>query len=402
MIPACSCSKESTKPLLDVGMQPVSNRYVCKPDEEEQLFAFALAQCQKSGLIKLVTPFPNHELIPRFDWITYREPEGHLNFLVDMLCDAERISGSSKIGGVSFKDDTTLHRFKNRRFDIWRIDPNEDLNIQFKGSGIESIQSALTNDAVRKIAHKYGKVDILLARHILEHVYNLDEFISSLKTLVTENGYIVFEVPDCSRSLEQNDYTMIWEEHLYYFTPETFKFVLVACGLQIIRFENIPYPFENSLIAITQPVKNVNPEIPDTILKNELLRGERFAQKFDEYRTKFRAFFSHHRKNKGKIAFFGAGHLACTFIWLFQLQEFIDCIIDDDPHKQGLFMPGSKLPIVSSSILMDDNYSLCILSLNPLNEDKIIANYRKFIDSGGKFYSIFPSSQRSLHKLVLL
>ena len=390
------------KPLINAGLQPISNRFLCTPKDCENLYPLTLGQCQKSGLIKLLTPFPNHELIPRFDWITYQEPEDHLDFLVDILCDLDFISECPKIGGVSFKDDTTLHRFAHRHFNTWRIDPVHDLKISHKGAGIESIQSALTNNAAIEIAQKYGKADIVIARHILEHVYNLDEFISSLKILVAEKGYIVFEIPDCSRSLDQNDYTMIWEEHLYYFTPETIKFVLTTCGLQVVRFENIPYPFENSLIAITRPVKYLNPEISVGSLKNELFRGEKFAEKFDEYRTKFRAFFTEHQKNDGKIAFFGAGHLACTFVWLFQLQDYIDCIIDDDSHKQGLFMPGSKLPIVSSSILMDHNYSLCILSLNPLNEDRVIANYRTFIENGGKFYSIFPSSQRSLHKQVLL
>jgi hypothetical protein len=318
-----------------------------------------------------------------------------------VLSGLENISESSKIGGVSFKDDSTLHRFSQRHFDIWRIHPIRDLHIQYRGAGIESIQSALTNDSATKIVQKYGKADIVIARHILEHVYNLDEFISSLKALVAEKGYIILEIPDCSRSLEHNDYTMIWEEHLYYFTPETFKFVLAAYGLQIIRFENIQYPFENSLIAIARPVNNLNPKMSFPILKKELLRGDMFARQFEDYRTKFHTFFSHHRKNNGKITFFGAGHLACTFIWLFQLQNYVDCIIDDDPYKQGLFMPGSKLPIVPSSVLMNDNYSLCILSFNPLVEDKIITKFQKFIDKGGSFYSIFPSSQRSLHKVVL-
>ncbi|MCK9630290.1 MAG: class I SAM-dependent methyltransferase [Methanoregula sp.] len=388
------------KPLLDVGMQPISNRYLCNSTDFEKLYHLVLGQCQKSGLIKLMTPFPNEELKPRYDWITYREPEGHLDYLVNFVCDLEGVSENSKIGGLSFKDDTTLHRFRSRRFETWRLDPNQDLNIHYNGAGIESIQSALTTDTAKKITQKYGKAEILIARHILEHVYNLDEFINSLKTLVAKNAFIIFEVPDCTRSLEQNDYTTIWEEHLYYFTPETFKFLLAACGLQIIRFENIQYPFENSLIAITRPINNFNPVMPAPILKTELLRGEMFAQKFGEYRKNFYSFFAHHRRNNGKIAFFGAGHLACTFVWLFQLQDFIDCIIDDDPNKQGLFMPGSKLPIVSSSALMNGNYSLCILSLNPLNEDKVIANFRKFIENGGKFYSIFPSSQRSLHKQV--
>jgi hypothetical protein len=401
MMPADLCTNETMKPLLDAGLQPVSNRYLRSPGEKEDFFPLVLGQCQKSGVIKLSLPFPNAELVPRYDWITYREPEGHLDEMVDNLCKLEGISPDSVIGGVSFKDNSTLDRFHLRGFRTWPVDPVNDLYITKKGAGAECIQAAFTRETSRRIVVKKGKADVLIVRHILEHVYNLQEFLASLKELVAENGYLVFEVPDCVRSLEQCDYSTIWEEHIYYFTPVSLKYVLAACGLELVRFDIVQYPFENSLIAVTRVADLPAPDLPADLLRSELERGALFARNFEDTKRKFRLFFSDQIKNGQTIAFFGAGHLACTFIWLFQLQEFIGGVIDDDPHKQGLFMPGSKLPIVSSSVLSEGKYSLCILSLNPLNEENVIGKFGQYGANGGKFYSIFPSSHRSLHRLVL-
>ena len=73
----------------------------------------------------------------------------------------------------------------------------------------------------------------------------------------------------------------------------------------------------------------------------------------------------------------------------------IDCVIDDNKNKNGLFMPKSTLPIVGSDVLFDKNYKLCLLSLNPINEDKIVNKLRGEIGFSGKIFSIFPHSKYS-------
>ena len=45
----------------------------------------------------------------------------------------------------------------------------------------------------------------------------------TIKQLLKPGGYIVFEVPDCSLQLRTCDYTMLWEEHMIYFVPDTLK-----------------------------------------------------------------------------------------------------------------------------------------------------------------------------------
>ena len=42
----------------------------------------------------------------------------------------------------------------------------------------------------------------------------------------------------------------------------------------------------------------------------------------------------------------GAGHLSGAFINLYGLAEQIEFVADDNPNKQGLLMPGSRLPIL--------------------------------------------------------
>ena len=402
MNPEKFCSEDTIEPLLDAGLHPISNRYLHGRLDEEVMYPLIIGQDKKSGVISLITPFPAQELVPRFDWISYSEPEPHLDHTVDFLCRLEGVNEKSVVGGITFKDDSTLSRFARRGFKTWLLDIHDDLNIVEKGAGAESIQAALNTQKTHKINKKNGHADILVVRHILEHVYDLVEFTSALKLLVSKNGYIVFEVPDCTRSLELFDYTMLWEEHLYYLTPFTLKIMLNICGFELIHFENYDYPFENSMVAITRISNKQTVKIADGKLRMELVRGNQYGKKVEEYRIKFRKLFTEYRQENGKIALLGAGHLASTFIWLFQLQEYIECVVDDNPHKQGLFMPGSRVPILSSQTLLEQNISLCLLALNPMHEENVISNNQEFVKTGGKFLSIFPVSPRAIQHSGLL
>ena len=76
---------------------------------------------------------------------------------------------------------------------------------------------------------------------------------------------------------------------------------------------------------------------------------------------------------------FGAGHLACMFINVMGLNDEIAFVVDDHPAKRGLRMPGSSLPILPSSALIDDGVSVCLTSLSPESEEKVIRNQASFL-----------------------
>jgi hypothetical protein len=407
------CRSADLARLLDVGSQPISNRFLRTPTEAEERFPIALQQCNACGLVQIENPVPASALVPSYDWITYKEPEGHLDALVDILVTLPGIGPGSVAGGLSFKDDSTLARLDRKGLETWRLDLHDDLGVTDarSGRGVETVQDRLTPAVADEIVRHRAPADVLVVRHILEHASLPLTFLDALSRLVAPGGHIVVEVPDCSRAMDAGDYTTIWEEHTLYFTPDTFGNAFERAGLHAARLEQYPYPFENSLVAIVssnggggavRPASTSgrprisDPRSPATAVERERHRGRAFADRFEERRDTLRRFLAEYRRASGPIALFGAGHLACTFVSLFGLEESIEFIVDDNPHKRGLYMPGSRLPIVESSALLEHDVRLCLLSLNPIDEEKVIKNNAPFVARGGVFASIFPSSERAL------
>jgi SAM-dependent methyltransferase len=357
-----------------------------------------MAQCEECGLIQLVDGVPAEELMPPFDWISYNEPEGHLDDLVDIIVDLPGFKEGATVCGISFKDVSTLKRLEDRgASNSWLIEPESDLNIEDPRAGIETIQGKLTPDNAALIVAKHGQADIVIVRHVLEHAHDTARFMQAIKLLVAPNGHIVFEVPDCSRALETLDYSCPWEEHVLYFTQLTFEKCLLSGGFSPIRYECYPYPFENSLVGIVTTSESVyTPELNNTLSAKDRLNWQQYSGSLETRRTSLRKKLINVQTTQGKIALFGAGHLAAFYINILGLADLVEFVVDDNPNKKGLFMPGSRLPILGSGALVEKDIKLCLLSLSPESEEKVIQNNQGFIDQGGQFFSIFPSSERAL------
>lgn len=398
------CGTKSVIKLLDFGKQPICNRFLASPADEEYLHPIVIRQCNACGLIQINNPVPSAELLPHYDWISYTEPEVHLDQLVEIISNLPGLTKESIICGISFKDDSTLARLKKQGFkNTWRINPESDLGICDYRAGVETIQDYLTPGAADMIVDKYGKSDVVIVRHILEHTHDTSRFTRAIKQLVNPKGYIVLEVPDCTRAFENYDYTALWEEHLLYFTPQTFRRYFAFGGFSLLRLECYPYPFENSLVAIAQLQENITPSFPsEGILEIEKHRAQAYFQGLPKVRTRLKRLLWEYQQNQGKIALFGAGHLACAFINLLCLKDNIEFVVDDNSNKQGLFMPGSRLPIRPSGALVKDNIKLCLLSLSLQSEDKVIQNNGSFREHRGTFLSIFPASKYALYKFEQL
>ena len=113
------CGHDGLDLLLDVGAHPISNRFLRSAADESPSFPLSLSQCARCGLVQSPTPVDARELVPTYDWITYSEPEGHLDDMVEALSNLPGLRAGGTIAGVSFKDDSTLARFGHLVFASW-------------------------------------------------------------------------------------------------------------------------------------------------------------------------------------------------------------------------------------------------------------------------------------------
>jgi len=391
------CRAPLASSRLDLGHQPLCNRFLGDPGEEEYRHPLSAAICPACALLQLVAPPPAREITPRFSWIRYNEPEGHLDHLTRTLLALAPRKERLVVAGVSYKDDSTLERFQKAGADaVWRITP-EELGLDGAGAEIETVQDRLTPLRGAAIAGAHPAADILLVRHILEHSHDPAGFLGAVRTLVEPDGLVAFEVPDSTDFLTLLDYSPLWEEHVLYFTPATLKQCLALHGFELVHLENYPYALENSLVAVARPRE---PRSASAVTAQErdreVARAQQYFGSFAGERDHYRRALAEYRRGGGEIALLGAGHHACMFLNLMDLAQHVSCVLDDDRNRQGLFMPGSRLPIRPGTLLAEGAIGLCLLSLNPANEEKVIARQHDFADAGGVFKSIYPSSRHAI------
>ncbi len=394
-----ACGVGDVRPLLDFGPQPPSNRFVTAQDGHDDRHPLVLGQCQRCGLLQLVNPMPPAMVRPRYGWLTYNEPEGHLDTLVAQLRGFLPDGDRASLLGVTYKDDTTLTRFRAAGYDrVRRLDPAA-AGVQTPHAGIETLQAALTARLGAELARREGPADLVVARHVLEHAHRPHQLMECLVELTTPGGLLAVEVPDAAKFVRTADYCYLWEEHIAYFSEQTLRAFFGYHGAEVVGVWRYPYPAEDSLVAVVRrPVAGRRSDAAGSYpwLETELQSGRHFAERFEETRRAYGSHLSHLHAQGKRIAVFGAGHLAVKFINLLDLSAGIVYVIDDNPHKTGLVMPGSRLPIVGSAVLYDDKIDLCLLSLSPENEARVITRHQAYLDGGGVFRSVFALSPLAL------
>ena len=370
---------EEAELILDLGLHPVAHKFLTEENTTEDCYPIQLGIGKSSGLVGLISPPKWDVLTPVFDWVTCNEPEAHLDDLVEKLCVNLPLDAS--ILGLSGKDSSTLSRFQQSGFINTKSFAHPLMNDYIR-PGVEVVQAAFSCEDPLSDA----KYDVIIGRHILEHTADTGPFLENLMSLLSEDGVAVLEVPDNEKAFRESQHTIIWEEHTLYFTQSTLIHLLEQYGLTVLHFYRYPMALEDVMVVVVN--KQNSPKLPHADLIDRKLVAL-FSEQFSDRQVFIKEKLTEYRNISGKVALLGAGHLGAAFVNYYQLQDLVDVIIDDDLNKQGLLMPGCKLPIQGSSVLNDNHYSLCLLTCNPWNNKKVANKHKEFLESGGRFLSIF-------------
>lgn len=401
---ACiGCGEGRVTPLLDLGLQPPSNRYRRADAVDDAAHPLKLGQCHTCALVQLEDPMPPDMVRSRFAWLTYNEPEAHLDDLTTQISRLAGVDTAASAIGLTYKDDTTLARLARRLgLRTRRLEPLGDLGIRDENSGLETLQAAIDRPRMDAVIERGGRAELLIVRHVLEHAHRPLDFLAAIMPLVAADGYLVIEVPDSRNFLQAQDYSFVWEEHTAYFTRHSLSALLVSAGLEVVAMLDYPYPYENSLVAIARvraPAHGLGRSAWLPLPADEWARGAAFGRAFDGSRRRHRDRVEELNAEGVRIAVFGAGHLAAKFINFHGLAPQIACVIDDNPHKQGLVMPGSGVPIRPSAVLDEGTIDLCLSALNPESEARVAAKWPRLAAQPSAFRSIFALSGRSIAAL---
>jgi len=380
--------------IINFGLQPRCFDFITNVDKNVELFEFALCQSKKTGLIQLKKALPADLLKPKFSWVKNREPDDHAHIIADELLRLTKHNNSN----VLF-----LSHFDKKAYDLVKehigsraimLDSKKDLGISKKNPTQALIQQKINTN---KNLSDMGSFDIIVSCRLLEHSSDIKLFIDRLSKLLNKDGKIIFEIPDSSKSLLQGDIAMLWEEHTYYFTPESLRLEMESYGYILDKYIIYNYPQEDALIGIFNRISNHTKIKTHTSLPfGEYAISSIFKNKIEFLKEELNKQLSILKKKYGEVIIFGAGHRAIMFINLLHISENILFIVDDDPHKNKLRIPLSNIEILSSNDLTNRDIGICIFAISLGAELKV----QKILDEKCakklKFYSISPDSPLAL------
>jgi hypothetical protein len=396
-MPACRICLHATELLLDFGPQPLCNRFLREASVAEVRHPLRLDQCPQCGLLQLAEPVPAEVLKPPQPML-YNEPEWHLDQLVKQIAALPGVEADANICGLTYKEASTIARLRQRGFlNALCLDVRRDLGIQDPAAGVETVQEQISSGVLSGQAARRGRYQVVIARHILEHAHDLQRFVGGLRGLLAAGGYLIFEIPDFTASVQGGNYATIWEEHVVYFTKATFPAVLQRLGLVVRELFTYPSALEDLLVGVAQAADlGRDSAAQDTDVSAELMQGQRYAAMLPAVREAWRHVLAGERAAGRQVALLGAGHLAIMFLNLLELRDVVDFVVDDDPAKSNQSLPGSRLQVYPSDALYERPVRMCLTSVAPENESKVLARHHRFLALGGRLVSIFPGTERHL------
>ncbi|BAM88508.1 putative S-adenosyl-L-methionine (SAM)-dependent methyltransferase [Bradyrhizobium oligotrophicum S58] len=387
------CGQPITTQPLTLGVLPVCNRFT-RDGRVDHSWALDIVECEACRLVQLREAPPPEIVAPAVPWIRYREPESHLDALVERLVSFRPLAGRA-LGTGPFEQ-PLLTRLAGRGLQI------ESLDLEEKGCGgrhpyLETWQARLNAADLAAPAASLGTFDIVSCRYLIEHTSAPVDALQALKTLLSPQGLLLIEVPDSSKFLAARDYCFLWEEHSCYFVEETLRRLAEESGYRVLALLRYPGALEDALAAVLTPAEG-SPAAVSPRGSSSLFQA--YRDDFAPTRARLRGKLATLAGPDGdRIALFGIGHHAIMFANAFGVADMFALAVDDDRDKAGFFPPGFAVPVIGSDrLLADGQITTCLFAVAPHIEGKVREKLAPLAARGVEFRSIYAALDNAITK----
>lgn len=384
---------EKSITYLNLGNVPLVNN-LCATKEESlacEKFPLAIQFFPKSKLTCL-TEIVNKDNL----FLNYLYKSGvnkpyldHCAKMYDYLSRIMILGNNDLIVDIGGNDGSLLKEFRkeNRSPHYVNVDCSKSFIEDNKNAGIEYVNEYFGENT--KLEHK---AELIISTNVFQHTEPIRSFVKGIERNLTCNGVWCLEFPYILTTLADDNYDQVYHEHVYYYCLKNIIDLLDQEGMRVI---NVSYHDMHAGTLRVLSVKKSSMRQPDStilsFLNLEKTLTEEYCVKWGkrahEKITEFTQFVNNFSLS-GSIACFGAAAKGCVFLNSCGLDDtVIKFVVDDTPFKQGKFIPGTGIEVVSRDILrtFQPDYIL-ILAHN--FKDYIIESLKDQYE--GKFIVMFP------------
>jgi hypothetical protein len=264
--------------------------------------------------------------------------------------------------------------------------------------GVPTLVEFFGQRTARSLLPQSG-ADLLIGNNVLAHVPDINDFLGGMKILLKPGGLITMEFPHLMRLIEGNQWDTIYHEHFSYLSFLTVARMFGAHGLRVFDVDELTTHGGSLRIYACHDDDPVRQESARALAMQQRERrlGYERLDTYTSYGARVEADkreileFLIGLKNEGKrVVGYGAPAKGNTLLNYCGIRkDFLDYTVDLNPHKQGHFLPGSRIPIRPPEAIREDRPD--VLLILPWNLcDEITEQHAYICDWGGRFAARAP------------
>jgi len=317
----------------------------------------------------------------------------HCKKMFEFIQEYVKMTDLTKIVDIGGNDGTLLAAFKEvseKEINVLNIDPSENLAPLSEAKGVPT----LTEFFGVNTSDKVGKVDVVTSTNVFQHLKDINGFAEGVNKILTKHSIWILEFPYWIHDMKTNQFDQIYHEHMYYHSVTPMKMMIEKHGMKLINITKQNIHGGTLRLVIAKKESKFTPDITvEAYLQLEknydldyhIKWGEQVQKHIEESRN-----FIKKIKNSGKTIYgFGAAAKGCIYLNAMGLTDVhIDYIIDDTDLKQGKYVPGTGIEIVSRDILKEKQPDY-ILILAHNFADYIMENLKE--SYSGNFIILIPN-----------
>jgi SAM-dependent methyltransferase len=389
--------------FVDLGAAPPSNAFLRAEDlaRPELHFPLKVLTCPECRLVQ-VDEVQRHDALFSSDYVYFSSYSSswlaHAERYVEAATARLGLGAGSLVIEVASNDGYLLLYVAARGIPCVGIEPTAGTAEAARARGIETIVEFFGAAFARRFVAERRRADLILGNNVLAHVPDIDDFVAGLREALAPAGTVTVEFPHLLKLVQEAQFDTIYHEHFSYLSLRTVQRIFAAQGLTVWDVEKLP-THGGSLRVWAQHAAHRRPveaRVAALLAEEDAagMRGGEFyvglQARADRIKHDLLEFLVAQKRAGRAVAAYGAAAKGCTLLNYAGVRpDLLPFVVDASPHKQGRFLPGSRIPVLAPEALREHCPDFVLILPWNLREE-IAADQAAVRGWGGRFVTAVP------------
>lgn len=397
------CDTVLNQTFLDLGFAPPSNAYLSQAElaRPETTYPLRIKVCDHCWLVQTEDYTQAEELFSG-DYAYFSSTSlswlHHAAVYVEQITERLGLTGNSFVIEVAANDGYLLKNFVAAGVPCLGVEPTASTAAAAEQLGIPVLREFFGEELGRSLSAEGKQADLIIGNNVFAHVPDINDFTLGLKQALKPGGTITLEFPHLMQLLAQTQFDTVYHEHFSYLSLYTVTKIFAQAGLQVWDVEELPtHGGSLRIYGCHQGDRQASGRVI-SLLEQEKAQGlrdlatyRRFQERADCVKNQLLAFLIE-QKTAGKVvAGYGAAAKGNTLLNYAGVKpDLLPFVCDAAPSKQGKFLPGSHIPILSPTAIQEKQPDFVLILPWNLGTE-IMAQLSSVKDWGGRFVTAIPN-----------